>query len=78
MQEIWVQSVGREDPLEKEMAAHSNILAWEISGGQSSLEGCSPQSFKESDTAEHSDCIYTYNLARLHFFLHFLFVHVKF
>ena len=25
-----VQSLGREDPLEKEMAAHSNILAWEI------------------------------------------------
>ena len=30
MQETWVQSLGREDPLEKEMATHSNILAWEI------------------------------------------------
>ena len=30
MQETWVQSLGREDPLEKEMAAHSSILAWEI------------------------------------------------
>ena len=30
MQEIWVQSLGLEDPLEKGMAAHSNILAWEI------------------------------------------------
>jgi len=30
MQEIQVQSLGREDPLEKEMATHSNILAWEI------------------------------------------------
>ena len=29
-QEMQVQSVGREDPLEKEMAVHSNILAWEI------------------------------------------------
>ena len=28
--EIWVQSLGREDPLEKEMATHSNILAWTI------------------------------------------------
>ena len=28
---IWVWSLGWEDPLEKEMAAHSNILAWEIS-----------------------------------------------
>ena len=30
MQETWVWSLGREDPLEKEMATHSNILAWEI------------------------------------------------
>ena len=29
-QETWVRSLGREDPLEKEMAAHSSILAWEI------------------------------------------------
>ena len=28
MQEAWVQSLGREDPLEKEMATHSSILAW--------------------------------------------------
>ena len=26
----WVQSLGQEDPLEKEMTTHSNILAWEI------------------------------------------------
>ena len=30
MQEIWVQSLGQEDPLEKETATHSSILAWEI------------------------------------------------
>ena len=30
MQETWVQSLGREDLLEKEMATHSSILAWEI------------------------------------------------
>ena len=29
-QEIWVWSLGWEDPLEKEMATHSNILAWRI------------------------------------------------
>ena len=28
MQEIWVQSLGQEDPLEKGMAIHSTILAW--------------------------------------------------
>ena len=30
MQETWVQSVGQRDPLEKERATHSSILAWEI------------------------------------------------
>ena len=30
MQEMWVQSLGGEDPSEKEMATHSSILAWEI------------------------------------------------
>ena len=30
MQETWAQSLGWEDPLEKEMATHSRILAWEI------------------------------------------------
>ena len=30
MREIWVQSLGQEDPLEKEMATHSNTLAWKI------------------------------------------------
>ena len=31
MLKMWVQSLGQEDPLEKEMAAHSSVLAWEIS-----------------------------------------------
>ena len=30
MQETWVRSLGQEDPLEKEMAMHSSILAWRI------------------------------------------------
>ena len=29
MQDTWVQSLGQEDPLEKRMATHSSILAWE-------------------------------------------------
>ena len=32
MQETWVRSLGQEDPLQKEMAAHSSILAWRIPG----------------------------------------------
>ena len=30
MQKTWVRSLGPEDPLEKEMAIHSSILAWKI------------------------------------------------
>ena len=30
MQKTWVQSLGQEDPLEKEMATHSSTLAWKI------------------------------------------------
>ena len=30
MRETWVQSLGREDPLEKEMASHSSTLTWKI------------------------------------------------
>ncbi|KAM7247377.1 hypothetical protein CapIbe_001330, partial [Capra ibex] len=28
--EMWIQSLGREDPLEEEMATHSSVLAWRI------------------------------------------------
>ena len=43
MQETWVGSLGLEDPLEKEMATHSRILAWRIPwteepGGLQSME----------------------------------------
>ena len=30
MQETWVRYLGREDPLEKEMATHSSVFAWRI------------------------------------------------
>ena len=32
MQETWVRSLGREDPLEKAKTAHSSILGWRIPG----------------------------------------------
>ena len=40
---MWVQSLGREDPLEEEMATYSSVLAWKIPwrenpGGLQSLE----------------------------------------
>ena len=31
MQENWIQSLGEEDPLEKEMEIHSSVLGWKIS-----------------------------------------------
>ena len=37
MQETWVQSLDWEDPLEKEKATHSSILAWRISWTVSSM-----------------------------------------
>ena len=51
MRETRVRSLDQEDPLEKEMAIHSSILAGE-SHGRRSLVGYSPQGSKESDTTE--------------------------
>jgi len=49
MQETWVQSLNWEDPLEKEIATHSSILAWEIpwteEPGRATVHGVA----KESD-----------------------------
>ena len=44
MQDTQIQSLGQEDPLEKEMASHSNILGG--SHGQRSLVGYSPWGLK--------------------------------
>ena len=53
---IWearVQSLGWEDPLEKEMATHSSTLAWKMDReGQRSLVGYSPRGHKESNMTE--------------------------
>ena len=48
MWETWVQSLGQEDPLEKEMATHSSVLAWRIPG----TVGCCLWGRTESDTTE--------------------------
>ena len=51
MQETRVRSLGWEDPLEKGMATHSNILAWRISGTEGpGSQG--PWVHKESDMPE--------------------------
>ena len=51
MQEIWVQSLGLEDLLEKEMAPHSSTLAWKIPWTEEP-GGYSPWGREESDTTE--------------------------
>ena len=51
MQETWVQSLGWEDTLEKEMATHSSILAWRIPWTGEPM-GYSPWGHKELDMTE--------------------------
>ena len=51
MRETRVQSLGREDLLDNEMATHSSILAWKIPR-QRNLVGYSTWGRKESDTTE--------------------------
>ena len=51
VQETRVRSLGREDPLDKEMATHSVCLPQKLHG-QRSLEGNSPRGHKELDTTE--------------------------
>ena len=51
IQETRVRSLSWEDPLEKEMAAHSSILAWKIPWTQR-LVGYSPWGHNESDMTE--------------------------
>ena len=51
MQEIWVRSLGWEDPVEKAMATHSSILAWRIPWMEE-LGGLQSTGHKELDTTE--------------------------
>ena len=49
--EMWVRSLGGEDPMEKEMATHSSILAWRIPWMEE-LGGLESMGRKELDTTE--------------------------
>ena len=51
MQETWIQSLGQEDTLEKEMTTHSSTLPGKFHG-QRSLVNYSPRGRKESGTTE--------------------------
>ena len=52
MQETWVRSLGREDPLEEGLANPFHYSCLESPHGQKSLAGCSPRGCKELDTTE--------------------------
>ena len=52
MQGTWVQSLGQEGPLEKELATHSSILAWRITWTEGPDGLNSPWGHKESDTTK--------------------------
>ena len=71
MQETGVWSLGWEDPLEKEMATHSSILAWRIPQTEEP-GGLQSRGHKESDTTERLHfpliCIFSY----FAFFAHIL------
>ena len=60
MQDIWVWSLGWEDPLEKGMATYSSILAWETPWTEEPGTLHSPSGHKESDTTKR---------LTLHFFM---------
>ena len=51
-QEMWVQSLGQEDPLEEGMATHSSILYLENPVDRGASWAMGPQGHKESDTTE--------------------------
>ena len=57
VQEMWVQALGQEDPLEKEVATHSSLLSWEIAwtegpGGLQSMGSQSQTGLSDETTTE--------------------------
>ena len=82
-QETWVQSLGQEDPLKKEMATHSSVLAWRISwteepGGLQSIRGksqtqLSNYTIRRTQSEYHILLVIRFTQSQTHFYLHPLF-----
>ena len=55
IREVWAQSLGQEDPLEKEMATCSSVLAWKSHGWRSlaGYRGCRESEMTEQHTHTH-------------------------
>ena len=66
MQEMQVQSLGQEDPLEKEMATHSSVLAWKVPWTEEPTS-YSPWDYKELDMTEHAPPSWINHLPPKHF-----------
>ena len=64
MQRTQVQSLGWEDPLEKEKASHSSILAWEIPWTEEP-DGLQSLGWQESDVTEHAHTWWTHTVTVL-------------
>ena len=62
MQEMWVQSLAKEYPLEKEMAIHSSILAWEIPWTEEPDGIQSMRSQRVRHNWSNLACMHTYRL----------------
>ena len=65
MQETWVLSLGQEDPLEKEMAAHSSILARKIPMDRGAWLGYSPWGHKEWESSVQFSSVQSLNHVQL-------------
>ena len=59
MQQTWVQSLAEEDPLEKEMATRSSILAWKIPWREEA-SGATVHGVTESDMTEETEHTHDY------------------
>ena len=67
MQEIGLQSLGWEDPLEREIATHSSMLVWKIPWAEvpGRLHSKGPQRIGHDWTAKHLQALYTFILKLL-------------
>ena len=70
MQETWVQSLGRDDPLEEGMATHSSLLAWRIPWTEEPGGLYSPWG-SQRDTTEHV-CAHTHTHTHFNVYTRFL------
>ena len=61
MQKVWVQSLGWEEALEKEMVTHSSILSWNISWTEEP-SGLQSMGHKELDTSWTNTHTHTHNV----------------